>query len=66
MLTVIGKIIKGKIISVRSRFPDEIGVHDRSFFNLVTIQVKVQPLRHEGTKKKNMKFVFVMSYPSAN
>jgi hypothetical protein len=26
--------------------------------------LKVQPLRHEGTKKTNMKFAFVMSYPS--
>ena len=30
-----------------------------------TLLVKVQPLRHEGTKKRNINFVLFMSYPGA-
>jgi hypothetical protein len=28
--------------------------------------IKIQLLRHDGTIKKNMKFVFIMGYPGAN
>jgi len=30
---------------------------------LVKKTVKIQPVRHEGTKEENMKSVSVMSYP---
>jgi len=29
----------------------------------VILFLKVQPLGHEGTKRRNMKLVFTMSYP---